>query len=223
MNLKYPSLIFLILVVYIVARSERVTTIKKTDQEHTLDLVPSSGLIYIELNDFSSGDTVYFMIKTNNGKLDNSINVGYANNGNNDYPESWEQKSPYLTVSSQSSSESKLAYYYSLDYKNYDYLVVNYYGFDPWSGGKLIVQCSDENLASDTIKLILIIVFSVVGFIIIVVIVVIVIICVIRKKRVGFVHGINNVSPIAPQDPLMNSNQPYYPPQNPQPNLYAPS
>ena len=47
MNLKYPSLIFLILVVYIVARSERVTTIKKTDQEHTIDSAPSSGLIYI--------------------------------------------------------------------------------------------------------------------------------------------------------------------------------
>ena len=177
--------------------------------------------MYIELNDFSSGDTVYFMIKTNNGKLDNSINVGYAN-GEGDYKTNFETKSPYLTVSSQSSSESQQAYYYSLDYKNYDYLVVNYYGFDPWNGGKLIVQCSDENLASDTIKLILIIVFSVVGFIIIVVIVVIVIICVIRKKRVGFVHGINNVSPIAPQDPLMNSNQQYVP-QNAQPNLYTPS
>ena len=220
MNLKYLSLIFFILVVLSGAQYPLIT-IKNSDSEQTLDSAPGEGTIYIDLKSFSSGDTVYFLIKTDSGSIYNYIYVGYAN-GNGSDSTTPLRKEPSVTVTTQTNSESKQAYYYSLDYKNYDYMVINYYGFQHWNGGKLVVQCSNKNLAADLIKLILIIVFSVVGFVIIIVIVVVIILCLRKKKTVGFVGGINNVSPIAPQDPLLNNNQQYASPY-PQPNLYQPS
>ena len=212
MNLKYLSLIFLILIAF--SAAQPLVTIKNSDSEQTLDSAPSEGLIYIDLKSFSSGDTVYFLIKTDSGTINNYIYTKYSSV--NSSSTAREKQDPILTVTTKTNTESKEAYYYSLDYKNYDYIEVNYYGFYPYSDGKLVVQCSNKNLSADIVKLILIIVFSIVGFVIIVVIVVVIILCLRKKKTVGFVGGINNV------DPLLNPNQQYASP-NPQPNLYVPS
>ena len=67
---------------------------------------------------------------------------------------------------------------------------------------KMILKATDTNPVSSLVTIILAVVFSIVGLAII--IVVIVCVCICRKRRT-----VGMIAPMAPQTPLVNSNQAY--------------
>ena len=106
-------------------------------------------------------------------------------------------------------------FYYELENKKskYKYLVINYSGYYSFLEGYLTVTTYDSNPLGNSSKLTLIIlgiVFA--GNILIVIIFVICFCCYCRKKSPNYVPGINTVNPIMPaypQQPFINTNQPY--------------
>ena len=65
----------------------------------------------IDLKTFSSDNTIYLMIKIDNGELDENIYVTYINNLHNS-PTGFEMKSPSTTDKEESTVAYYLIYYY---------------------------------------------------------------------------------------------------------------
>ena len=126
-----------------------IITLKKGDQK-SLDRSSGVGEVYIDLTYFSSDDTIYFMMKTNNGKIEDNIFMEYIR-GKAEKPMFFSINNPSYTLELKNNSESGIVYYYSFDYKYYDYLYIEYHGFTAYAGGKLTFQCSNEYLAPDKI------------------------------------------------------------------------
>ena len=143
MKLKY-YLIFIF-----ISNFSCIIILKKGD-EKSLERSSSVGEVYINLNSFSSGDAIYFMMKTNNGTIEENIFMDYFK-GKPEKPMYFTLKNPSYTLELKNNSDSGIAYYYSFNYNNNDYLYIEYHGFTAYSGGKLTVQCSNEYLAPDKI------------------------------------------------------------------------
>ena len=146
------------------------------------------------------------MLECDNGDILQTIYYGYSNSYSED---ATTPQNPSTTVTTTVNSEQTKTYYYSLSYKSYHYIVINFYKSSSYGYNfKMILKATDTNPVSALVTIILAVVFSIVGLAII--IVVIVCVCICRKRRtVGMVGGPATYAPMAPQTPLVNANQAY--------------
>ena len=195
--MKLIHFVLVVLIAYIPCN--QALTLDK-NKEETLQVSIDLNYIYINLNSFSSSDTIYLKLECENGDIRQSIYYGFDSSTHSTYtPKS---QSPFGTVSTSTNSESTKTYYYSFDYQNDNYIVVkfeNTYG----SIFNMKLEATDSNPISSLVTIILAVVFSIIGLVIIIVVIVCVCICR-RRKRIGYVQG-----PMAPQTPLMYNNQVY--------------
>ena len=142
MKLKHNLFIFLISYI------SCITIIR--DEEKTIEQSPSSGEVYIDLKTFSSNNIIYFMIKAKNAELTKKICVSYTNT-DTELPSSCVDKTPSFITETDNDQEHEITYYFYLNYKNENFLSIIYYGYNPFSNGKLVVQCSDKKIIADNI------------------------------------------------------------------------
>ena len=192
------------------------------NEEKTLYSNGNTDYIYIYLDQFKSYDTVYLSIEIKYGSLSEIIGYLYSDSDN-------PSTSYFNTLTSFGKTEtsSKICYYYKMDYRNFNYLIIKY---NVYTISTLVtIQTYDSN----PLSFIFIIVGCVVGGIILIAIIVVVIICYRRKKRIRAMQGTINpipTSPIMPNNPqyvpgydqnYLYPNQPQYQQQAPvEPNLY---
>jgi len=177
----------------------------KNNEEKAIDSKNSNGLFYINLKTFSSDDTIYLMIKTDSGQLDENIYIAYINNLD-DSSQGFKKKSP----SEFNKSKSKVAYYYKIDYQSYNSLIIKYQGFIPLGDGKLVVKCSDKDIIPDTTESVLVIVLSIIFGLIIAAGIAIVIYCFIKRRRTWIDRRMNSIRPLLPKEPLKYKQLQYY-------------
>ena len=94
---------------------------------------------YLKLDEFKSCDAIYLTIKLYPGKLEEEIEITYINQDISKKYYTTESKKPYRITGSDMTKD----YYYKLDYKNYDYSVINYNINIRYSNSKLILEAND--------------------------------------------------------------------------------
>ena len=177
----------------------------KKEEEKSIEYKSINGLIYIDLKTFSSSDTIYLMIKSENADLDEYIDFKYSNDEDETFL-SFDRKKPYTTSKESSSKNSELIHYYSFYYKNNKYLIIKYSGYSPKNeDSELIIKCSDEDLSSNIVKLVLIIIFSIIISILIIVGIIILIKYLRRKYRGEFIKRINDMDQLLIRDSTLST------------------
>ena len=154
------------------------------------------------------------MIKSENGNLDEYTDFKYSNDEDETYL-SFDRKKPYTTSKESSSKNSELIHYYSFDYKNNKYLIIKYSGYSPKNeDSELIIKCSDEDLSSNIVELVLIIIFSIIISILIIAGIIILIKYLRRKYRGEFIKRINDMDQLLIRDSTLSAvgdNEQNYP------------
>ncbi len=166
--------------------------------------VEPTRYFYIKLEEYKSFDKVYFTIEINHGEISNMVNYVFFNR--NDTIGDINVQSLYSNEHSSSGDTS--TYYFKLDYKNYDYLFVNYKINMRYSNSRITIQ----NYDSDPFNFFWIILISVFGGIILSIIITIVCIYIKRRfsmKNRGDIPPINAIQ----QGPIIPPPYPQYPQQ----------
>lgn len=184
------------------------------EEEKTIESRESNGFIYIDLKTFSSTDTIYLMIKSENGELDEYVEFKYSNN-EDETDLNFDRKKPSRISRESSSKNSEVIYYYSFDYKNNKYLIIKYSGYSPKKDdSKLIIKCSNQDLSSDITESVLIAIFVILISILIIAGIIILIIYLRRKNTGGFIKRINDMEQLLVRDSTLSTlgeNEQYYP------------
>ena len=162
-------------------------------------------IFYIKLEEYKSFDKVYFTIEINHGELSNMVSYAFFNR-NDTIRDINVQR---LYSNEQSSSGDTSTYYFKLDYKNYDYLLLNYRILTRYSDSRITIQTYD----SDPFNFFWIILISVFGGIILIIIIIIV--CKCKKRSMLSMKNRGDIPPInaIQQGPIIPPPYPQYPQQ----------
>ena len=122
-----------------------------------------SGVVYIELSNFTNYDDIYIYLKAKPGEINDYIHYFFSNNQNISV-EDYREYQPYGKIV----LINTLELYYQISFKNYKYLILRYSGFNFTSDGYLIFKASDTEFDIEKLKLIVTISFSVIFIIVII-------------------------------------------------------